>query len=154
MSSVTPSEQTQGKMTALVSLLVTGIWMVGLFTDQSWWLMALIVGYAVFVPITATIFDEESSAQDWMSPTPQGQTNSQSEEQPTDATEPDDEDTAAALDTLRDRYARGELTEEQFERKLERLLETDTVENAADYTRDRQRGETTETPADRELERE
>ncbi|MFP8958420.1 SHOCT domain-containing protein [Natrialbaceae archaeon A-CW3] len=31
-------------------------------------------------------------------------------------------------DLLRERYARGELSEEQFERKLERLLETETLE--------------------------
>lgn len=37
------------------------------------------------------------------------------------------------LDTLRDRYARGELTEEQFERKVEHLLETDTPENATEW---------------------
>ncbi|MDQ2055351.1 SHOCT domain-containing protein [Halobellus sp. H-GB7] len=36
----------------------------------------------------------------------------------------------AALDRLRDRYARGDLSEDQFERKLEVLLETDTPENA------------------------
>ena len=37
------------------------------------------------------------------------------------------------LDTLRDRYARGELTEEQFESKVETLLETDTPEDAANW---------------------
>ena len=37
------------------------------------------------------------------------------------------------LDTLRDRYARGEITEEQFERKVETLLKTDTPEDAADW---------------------
>ncbi|MFP9192663.1 SHOCT domain-containing protein [Natrialbaceae archaeon A-CW1-1] len=31
-------------------------------------------------------------------------------------------------DLLRERYARGELSDEQFEQKLERLLETDTLE--------------------------
>jgi uncharacterized membrane protein len=29
------------------------------------------------------------------------------------------------LETLRDRYARGELTDDEFERKLERLVETE-----------------------------
>lgn len=37
------------------------------------------------------------------------------------------------LETLRDRYARGELTEEQFRRKVDHLLETDTLENAVDW---------------------
>ncbi|EMA56376.1 hypothetical protein C451_02674 [Halococcus thailandensis JCM 13552] len=34
---------------------------------------------------------------------------------------------------MRDRYARGELTEEQFESKVETLLETDTPEDAANW---------------------
>jgi uncharacterized membrane protein len=37
----------------------------------------------------------------------------------------------AALDRLRDRYASGEIDEVEFERRLERLLETETVEDAA-----------------------
>jgi hypothetical protein len=42
-----------------------------------------------------------------------------------------------ALRTLRDRYARGELDDAAFERRLERLLETETVEDATDWTRSR-----------------
>ena len=38
-----------------------------------------------------------------------------------------------ALDSLRDRYVRGELTEEQFERKLDHLLETEIPENAEEW---------------------
>lgn len=41
-----------------------------------------------------------------------------------------DEGVDAALDRLRDRYARGDLSDEQFERKLEALLETETPEDA------------------------
>jgi hypothetical protein len=40
------------------------------------------------------------------------------------------DDVDAALDRLRDRYARGDLSDEQFERKLEALLETETPEDA------------------------
>ena len=35
-----------------------------------------------------------------------------------------------ALETLRERYARGELTHEEFERKLEALMETESPEQA------------------------
>ena len=49
--------------------------------------------------------------------------------------ETDDE----ALATLRDRYARGELDEAEFERKVEALLETETPESARDRIRDRER---------------
>lgn len=34
-----------------------------------------------------------------------------------------------ALETLRERYAAGELTDDQFEQKLDRLLETETLED-------------------------
>jgi len=40
----------------------------------------------------------------------------------------EDERTESPLDELRDRYARGEIDEVEFERRLERLLETEGVE--------------------------
>ncbi|AUX08747.1 hypothetical protein AArcSl_1112 [Halalkaliarchaeum desulfuricum] len=49
--------------------------------------------------------------------------------------ETDDE----ALATLRDRYARGHLDDEEFERKVEALLETESPESARDRIRDRER---------------
>ena len=39
-----------------------------------------------------------------------------------------------ALAVLRERYARGELTEAEFERRLEALLETETIGQAAGYS--------------------
>ena len=38
-----------------------------------------------------------------------------------------------ALETLRNRYARGEIDEAEFERRLEALLETESVEDAEVY---------------------
>ena len=42
----------------------------------------------------------------------------------------------AALATLRDRYARGELTEAEFEEKVDRLLRTESVAEASEYVRE------------------
>ncbi|WP_363464894.1 SHOCT domain-containing protein [Halogeometricum borinquense] len=51
-----------------------------------------------------------------------------------------------SLNRLRDRYARGDLSDEQFERKLEVLLDTQTPEDARERIRRRQRErESTET---------
>ena len=38
-----------------------------------------------------------------------------------------------ALETLRNRYARGEIDEAEFERRLEALLETESIDEAAAY---------------------
>lgn len=46
---------------------------------------------------------------------------------------------ADALDDLRRRYARGELTDAEFERRLERLLETESVADARAAVGDSQR---------------
>ncbi|MCO8266425.1 SHOCT domain-containing protein [Haloferax sp. AB510] len=48
-------------------------------------------------------------------------------------------ETEDALETLRRRYATGELSEEEFEAKVERLLETETVADARESTAARRR---------------
>ncbi len=43
-------------------------------------------------------------------------------------------ETDAALADLRERYARGELGDDEFERRVERLLETESVADATSFT--------------------
>nr|WP_237713373.1 SHOCT domain-containing protein [Halococcus hamelinensis] len=50
----------------------------------------------------------------------------------------DDDPDPDSLDTLRERYATGELTDEQFEHKVDQLLQTNSPEHAAEW-RDRRR---------------
>jgi hypothetical protein len=56
-----------------------------------------------------------------------------------EANPPRDANTDEALAVLRTRYARGELSDAQFERKLERLLGTETVEDAEEFVDDGRR---------------
>lgn len=57
-----------------------------------------------------------------------------------------------ALETLRTRYAASELTDEQFEHKLERLLEVETVEDATSWQRSRRADGSRDGTRDRDLE--
>lgn len=57
---------------------------------------------------------------------------------------PAEHDANRSLHVLRERYANGELSEAQFERKVSTLLETETVEAAEDYVSERERNAATE----------
>jgi uncharacterized membrane protein len=120
------------RATGVASLLVLGVGLTALFLGYGWFWMVFVVGFAVFVPLVSTFFDEDGTldgtdeALDDIDRTLDGDRTS---------------GTASAADdplaTLRDRYARGELTDEQFERKLETLLETETIEAVEDRARRR-----------------
>ncbi|SNZ05963.1 Short C-terminal domain-containing protein [Natronoarchaeum philippinense] len=127
--SETAGERLRNNAVEITSILITGLWLSGLLlTDQNWWLGVLIVGYAAVIPLVQTIFgddEDEYDDEEWSHWT--GRSKDES------ATESDAE--SDPLETLRERYARGELTDEQFERKLERLLETETIEDVEDRRR-------------------
>ncbi|MXR41890.1 SHOCT domain-containing protein [Halobaculum sp. WSA2] len=145
--SASPAERLRENATGIVSTAVTGIWLAALFTGQSWWLAALLFGYIVVVPITAMLFGDEDDIEEWWDEEAKGVEGLDDADRGTDARPEDppaDPDTRDALETLRDRYARGELTDEQFERKLDRLLETESLEDVEDRSEraDRERPET------------
>ncbi|WP_411967416.1 SHOCT domain-containing protein [Haloferax sp. YSSS75] len=52
----------------------------------------------------------------------------------------EDVDPEAALHTLRERYADGELSDAEFETKIQRLLETESVDSAREYASRRDTG--------------
>lgn len=115
---------------AIASTVVTGTWLAMMFlVPGSAWLAALLFGYIVVVPVVAMLYGDESELEEWVD-------DYSSESDNRDRPAPDSKDDA--LETLRARYARGELTDEQFERKLDRLLETETLEDVEDR---RRRGE-------------
>jgi uncharacterized membrane protein len=124
------SQRTSKSASGIAAVLVTGTWLALLLLNfpsdsSNLWLAVMLFGYIAVVPIVSMLFDEEEEAE---SDAPTGDAeNSESED---------------ALERLRRRYAEGELTDEQFERKLDRLLETETLEDAEDRARARQHSET------------
>jgi uncharacterized membrane protein len=105
--------------TGVVSTLVLVVGLAALFLGYGWFWVVFAVGYAGVVPLVAKLSKgdvSEDVAGLW----------TDDEKNPEDAAETD------PLETLRERYARGELSEAQFERKLEQLLETETIEDVED----------------------
>ncbi|MFO7927322.1 SHOCT domain-containing protein [Natronomonas sp.] len=112
-------------VTGIVALIVTGTWLAALLSGQGWWLPFMLFGYIVIVPVVAILFGDADDVAEWWD----------------DETAPEtvDVETADAepepLQTLRDRYARGELSDAEFDRKLDRLLETETIDEVSEYRR-------------------
>lgn len=107
------------KLEDVVAILVLGAgilaWAAGI---GRWWLV-LVVGWLVLVPLVDELTDMVGS---------------------TGATEADDatDEADTALVALRERYAAGEISEAEFERRVERLLETESVEEARERIRERE----------------
>ena len=122
-----------------VALLVLGAGLGSLFglpvlAAIDFWII-FAIGYAVVVPLVSLLRGRTARTV----PARRGSRNAAQSER-ADADRSGDDDVDEALVRLRDRYARGDLSEEQFERKLEVLLETDTPENARDRVeRERER---------------
>jgi uncharacterized membrane protein len=100
-------------LSAVVSAVVTAVTLgvaFGLLAlDVDWFWLAFVVGFGVVLPTAVGLveYDRRSGSQ-------------------AAATDRDDE-AEAALATLRQRYAQGELSDVEFERRLGRLLETAAV---------------------------
>lgn len=139
----------------VVTLLVTVVWTCGYAVGAEWWPFAVAIGYAVGIPVAAVYDDRwtagHTDSDDRAGTEETGERATRHDETTADAT---DESPSGALDALRERYARGDLTDDQFERKLERLLETETLENASEYRERARREREREQGRERERERE
>jgi uncharacterized membrane protein len=105
------ADRVRENLTGVVSVLVTGIWLVALVAGQDWWLPFLLLGYIVIVPMTALLVGDREAIEDWWDDE--------------DISLPEEDEEQDAIETLKHRYAAGELDDEEFERKLEGLLEAD-----------------------------
>jgi uncharacterized membrane protein len=124
-------ERAREDASRIAALLVTGIWLPLMLAGFEYWLPLMLFGYIVVVPLVGILFDEEEDewlADDSAEPTREDADATDAGGARTDAEGADDE----ALARLRERYANGELTDEQFERKVERLLETESLEDVED----------------------
>lgn len=135
MSDDGPRTRLHENATGIASMLVTGLWLALLFLPGDWpWLAVMLFGYIVIVPLVAILFGDEEDRQEWADSWIAESSTEDDEEDDTEATSGDEGDSSTrdALETLRERYAAGELTDDQFERKLERLLETETIDDLED----------------------
>lgn len=106
----------------IIALVILGLGFVGMVAGIEYFFVIWVLGFAVVLPILGILFGETDTDKEW--------------DMNRERTTEDDhrtESTTDALTTLRDRYARGTLTDEMFERKLDRLLETESPENASEW---------------------
>lgn len=102
-------ESWREKIVAVAAILTLGLGLTALFLGVEWFWMIFVIGFAVVVPILAILLEEDEETES--TDEPSGQTDEQD-----------------ALETLRDRYARGELDDYEFERKVEKLVENESIE--------------------------
>lgn len=121
-----PLDHVREEPTATTTLLILGLGLLALFAGLPWFWMIFAFGFGVVVPLVAVLYEDWDG--DWFD---EGDRSDDSNAEGTSEKHHD------SLTTLRDRYARGDLTDEQFERKLERLLETETLDDIEQYRRER-----------------
>ncbi len=141
-----PATRLRTNITGVTATIVTGLWLALLFLPWGGqlWLPVMLVGYIVVVPLVALLFgDEEEQAEwwddMWVESESSGDDRSQTAGEGDRPATREPESRRDALETLRERYAAGELTDDQFERKLDRLLETETLEDAEQWAAENRR---------------
>lgn len=131
--SATVDDDEESPLEEIVAGAVIGLtFLVGfglMFAGVPFFWVAFIVGFAGVLPMAmgfAKLYEHRQSSE---SP----RTNEQED----------------ALEELRKRYARGEFTDEEFERRVEHLLETESLADARAYTERPRTGRASETGTER-----
>ena len=119
----TSCAQSPNDLTKITPFLVLGAGFVAMFAGFDYFFVIWIIGFSVLLPIIAILSGENGGNEDdeW---TVEDTQHAESHSSTASSSTQD------ALSTLRERYANGDLTDEQFERKLDRLLQTETPEDA------------------------
>ena len=122
---------------AITSLVVLGLGLTALFLGYSWFWMVFVIGFAVLVPLVKVASDARGRGRtDDDRPPAERETAASPTDSVGEAGEDEPGSKRDALETLRRRYAEGELSDEEFERKLENLLETETLEDVRETVRE------------------
>ncbi|MFC6940981.1 SHOCT domain-containing protein [Salinirubellus sp. GCM10025818] len=118
-------------LTGVLAVLILGLGLADLFLNLvpgvDFWVI-FVVGYAVVLPLVAIALGEDED--DYGTDREEGDGRKRVEE----------EEGESPLERLKRRYAAGELSDEEFEHRLERLLETEDEASAAEYLRRERRG--------------
>ncbi|WP_276300850.1 SHOCT domain-containing protein [Halorussus lipolyticus] len=116
-----PVDDRENLLVKLTSLGVLGLGLAGLFLGFEWFWAVFAVGFAVVVPLVKLVSKSlgVGDAERDHRPNRTARDRTAGTESKRDA-----------LDELRSRYARGDLSDAEFERKVETLLETETPESA------------------------
>ncbi|WP_424002541.1 SHOCT domain-containing protein [Haloarcula salina] len=111
------------KLAAVIGVLSLGLAMLASVAGLGSTLapVAIITGWFVLVPLVALLGSDLPLIE---SPEQDGDERTEADETTVNSTSP--------VEHLRERYARGELSDEEFERRLDRLLETEGL-SAADH---------------------
>jgi uncharacterized membrane protein len=107
-----------GVATAAVTFLTLGVAFGLMFLGSPYFWVAFVVGFGGLMPLAVALAKYYESERE-------------SERGRRDRGRSDDADEALA--ELRDRYAGGELDDEEFEARVERLLETESVDDAETF---------------------
>ncbi|PSQ09868.1 hypothetical protein BRC93_11780 [Halobacteriales archaeon QS_5_70_15] len=117
-----PIGNARDQLPGVVTFLVLGVGLADPFLNVvpgiPFWAI-FVIGFAVVLPLVGILFDEDD----------EGPTGDRSPDRT------DEREEEEPLERLKRRYAEGELTEEEFEHRLERLMETEDETSAADYPR-------------------
>ncbi|TYT60448.1 SHOCT domain-containing protein [Natrialba swarupiae] len=126
----------RGNATEILGLLFVSLMIIGLFTEF-WLLIAGLIGLLFITPLIALLIGDQEAIEEWWGEEKAEQYGDNSEEDP--------------LETLKRRYAEGELSEAEFEYKIQQLLEVDDIESVQ---RTADGPQTSDPPESVEMERE